>query len=301
VAKRLIERLAETVFKTPIIDVGVETKNYSHRLESRLKPINGGILPYPSVTHQLLVERELKDLKPFQPKGTGYRDALIWYSLLEYVKREHRDSVLITSNTNDFAAHKDNANSMHANLAADLEGTGLTTRLEIRRSLGQFIDDFVKPVLQKLDEFKLGLERGDPVDLKRYLGKHFTAVFEQLRSTRLQIRIPGVRLEEPIGVSSLGDPSVIQIDQVLELNAEEVYIEFHTVYEANIFGFLLRVDAYGLEEDSDVSVTDIDWNGHYAEVEATVNLEVRLGAIYDRDEKDIVSLEVKEAKSENEY
>ncbi len=97
------------------------------------------------------------------------------------------------------------------------------------------------------------------------------------------------------------EPSDLVIDDVLELDGREVYIEFHCVYEAEIFGFLFKTDAYSLSEDSDIYVTDMDWNDHYAEVGANVELEVRFGAIYDREENDVVSLEVKEARSEKEY
>jgi hypothetical protein len=295
-----IERLTEGQFKAPRIDVEAETKKYIPRLESRLRRANGRTLPYPSITHPQLVGKALKDLRPFQPKGTGYRDALIWYSLIEYLKKEPRDCILVTKNTNDFS-QKDEINSIHDHLAADLRTAGVAARLEIRRNLDEFTNDFVKPVLGKLDELRSELEKGKPIDLKKHLEENFSSVFAQLRRTRLRIKIPGVRLEEPIGVSSLGDPSDIAIDDVLELNPREVYIEFRANYEANIFGFVTHFDAFNLHEDSGVSVTDMDWNEQYAEVEATVSLEVRFAAIYDREENDVTSLETKEAKYEPEY
>jgi hypothetical protein len=300
-ARHSIERLTRVQFKTPSIDVAAETMKYLLRLDSRLKRVNGRTLAYPSAAHPELVERELNDLRPFQPKGTGYRDALIWYSLLEYLKKEPRDCILVTKNTNDFSAQKDEVKLIHGDLASDLKAAGVATSLEIRRNLDEFISDFVKPVLQKLGELKLELEKGKPVDLKQYLEGNFNSVFEQLNLKRLRISIPGVRLEEPVGVSTLGEPSEIRIDDVLELNASEVYIEFHADYEANVYGFVTHFDAFNLDEDSGVSVTDMDWSEHYAEVEASVNLEVRFSAIYDREENDVVSLEVKEARSEREY
>jgi hypothetical protein len=89
--------------------------------------------------------------------------------------------------------------------------------------------------------------------------------------------LPGVRrLEEPIGVSSMSEePSTLEIEDVLELNDQEVYMEFRAVYGAEIFGYLFKTDAFSLSEDSDVYITDIDWNEHYAEV--GVNLELRNG------------------------
>jgi hypothetical protein len=53
--------------------------------------------------------------------------------------------------------------------------------------------------------------------------------------------------------------------------------------------------AVGISEESDLYVTDIDWNEHYAGVGANLELVVSFEATYDREEQDIVSLEVKEA------
>jgi hypothetical protein len=56
-----------------------------------------------------------------------------------------------------------------------------------------------------------------------------------------------------------------------------------------------------LMDESDVYVVDMDWNDHYAKVGATLELKVSFGVIYDREDKEITSPEVKEAKWEKEY
>jgi hypothetical protein len=294
-----IARLTEAAVKLPEIDSAIQSERYNLRLDSRLSTLNARALPYPPTTHEAIVERQLKGLRPFHQKGTGYRDALIWYSLLEELKKESRDCVVITNNTVDFSLDKDDFETPHGDFQTDLDSSGIKAKVEIRRSLDEFIDDFVKPTLTKLEDFKLQLQSGKPVDLKLYLEDRFSQVFEGLRHAPLRIVVPNARrLEEPIGVSSMNEePSHIDIDDVLELNDHEIYLEFRAVYNADIFGFLFRTDAFGLGDGSDIYVTDIDRNNHYAEVGVNLELEVRFGAIYDRDEKEFVTLEVKEAKT----
>ena len=201
-----ISRLTEVSFKAPDFDVSAELEKYRLRLDSRFEKISVRILPYPPITHEAMVDRQLKDLMPFQPKGTGYRDALIWYSLLEELKKEDRDCVIVTNNTNDFSQHKDDSKTLHANFESDLNSSGIKAHVQVRRNLDEFINEFVKPTLKKLDEFKLELQKGQPVNLKEYLEEHFTEVFDGLQNVRLRLRTLGFRhLEEPIGVSSMSE------------------------------------------------------------------------------------------------
>lgn len=298
-----IMRLTEADFKAPALDSVAQSEKYDLRLTSRLSGLDAEDLPYPSTAHEAMVQRQLKGLRPFQQKGTGYRDALIWYSLMEELKKQNRDCVIITNNTADFSLDKDDLKTLHGDFQSDLDSCGIKSNVEIRRGLDEFITDFVKPALGKLEDFKAELEKGRPIDLKGYLQNNFSQVFEGLRHAHLRIRIPdALRLEEPIRVSSMNEePSSIEIDDVLELSDHEIYIEFHAVYNADVFGFLSRTDAFNLSEDSNIYVTDIGWSNQSAQVGIKLDLEVQFGGIYDRDEKDLVSLEVRAATSEMEY
>lgn len=54
------------------------------------------ILPWPIVSHQELVERATSRTPPFDQKGGGYRDALVWATVLELVKAGS-DVALVTA------------------------------------------------------------------------------------------------------------------------------------------------------------------------------------------------------------
>jgi PIN domain len=74
---------------------------YQPVLEGILKEAGATILPMPEVSHAELVERAVSRRQPFAPNGSGYRDALVWHSILELVKGSDDPVVLIS---NDRAA-----------------------------------------------------------------------------------------------------------------------------------------------------------------------------------------------------
>lgn len=76
-------------------------------------------------SHEDLVRRELEGRRPFKENGTGYRDALIWHGLLEWMRRIGRQEgepvLFVTGNVRDFAEKDEaGAHQLHPHLGADL-------------------------------------------------------------------------------------------------------------------------------------------------------------------------------------
>jgi hypothetical protein len=67
--------------------------------------------PYPDVSHAVLVERDLQRRLPFRASrarsSTGYRDVLIWLTVLDLAERYEDDEVLfVTNNSDDYTDTK---------------------------------------------------------------------------------------------------------------------------------------------------------------------------------------------------
>lgn len=105
----------------------------------------GRILPYPQVPHQCVVERDLKGRKPFKRNGSGYRDYLIWESVLDLVRAGSRDVALITNNHKDFGKGP----AVHPDLQADLVDPA---RVQLFPTLQAFNEEVVRPRMDKLNE-----------------------------------------------------------------------------------------------------------------------------------------------------
>ena len=102
-----------------LIDLRAERSAYEDWLRRRLAELQVSILPYPSITHQEITQRALARRKPFCGEGQkGYRDALIWETVLDAATDE--EVLFVCSNSRDFASAK-RPNELHADLKADLE------------------------------------------------------------------------------------------------------------------------------------------------------------------------------------
>jgi hypothetical protein len=111
-----------------IIDLDLEksTKEYHEYLIQKLNgdhPVSARFILCPTaihVDHHELVKRALSRRKPFSEKGSGYRDTLIWYGILQTLETYGEDDdqvAFISQNTSDFS----NGNGkLHPDLVQDL-------------------------------------------------------------------------------------------------------------------------------------------------------------------------------------
>lgn len=104
---------------------------------------------YGDITLEAVTERSLLETPPFKSKGRGFRDALIWYSLLEYLRANPEHKVaFITDNTQDFGV-----GSLKAELVAELAELGFQERVVYFQSLNEFLAEYSEPIAFINDEF----------------------------------------------------------------------------------------------------------------------------------------------------
>lgn len=117
-------------------------------------------VPHPGqeLLHSELLARALNRRKPFSEKGSGYRDALIWHSILwiaETYGVENDPIAFVTSNTRDFA---DSNNQLHPDLCADLVTRGFANNSVILfPDMRSFVDQQIIQQFVRLDKLKFEL------------------------------------------------------------------------------------------------------------------------------------------------
>lgn len=302
-ATQSLVRLIDGEYKITELDKPEEVTRYSKRFRSRLKALRVEVRRYPSISHPELVKRQVNHQRPFQARGTGYRDALIWHSMLELLKGSKDDCVLVTKNWTDFSASKESSAALHSDLQKDLDNSGIKSKVSISKDLDVFLDEHAKPTLKKLDDLKKDLENGKPLNLKRELKSRFNQIFEEINQNAKRLlklrRYDFRRLEEPIGIDWMDqEPMDVRIDDVLEFMNHHVYLEFAGEYDAEIFGYLQHVDAYGLRRDSALYVTFRDWKEDYVQVGATVTLLISFRAVLDLKKNEIVDFGIREVNTD---
>ncbi|HUW10243.1 MAG TPA: PIN domain-containing protein [Anaerolineae bacterium] len=119
----------------------------------------------PEVSHARLVEAELARRKPFDGSGRGYRDALIWCSVIE-IARSEPEVVFVTRNKNDFP--KGPGSEPHEDLLQWLRDDGAVSgRVRIFHSLEEFAKSDIIPDFPRAGD-KAALESGrfEKLDLR---------------------------------------------------------------------------------------------------------------------------------------
>lgn len=130
-----------------------DLRGYEDYLREKIAS-NGEVAPFPEVALQNLVERDLERRKPFKENGVGFRDTLIWETILNLATREGCEGIIfITKNTKDFS---DN-NALHPDLIRDLERIGVNPNIiRLFVSVEQFLKSMVIPALNDMSVTKIG-------------------------------------------------------------------------------------------------------------------------------------------------
>lgn len=112
--------------------------NFKSLLEDKCSNIK--YIPYDPIEQNIVVKRALKNIRPFQDEEKGYRDTLIWLSLLYYLSAHNiqtGDIYFITNNKDDFFDKK--KTTFHQHLLNDIEQAKLKCSIHPFDSLYGFI------------------------------------------------------------------------------------------------------------------------------------------------------------------
>lgn len=109
----------------------------------RRKCQNFEIIDYEGISHSEIVSKALKLKKPFSLEKKGYRDTLIWLSLLKYIKTiDYKGEVaFITKNNSDFFFKSKNKVELHPDLVEDIYKYEINIKITPYESLFSFINE----------------------------------------------------------------------------------------------------------------------------------------------------------------
>lgn len=214
-----ISRLAKTKLRKELEESGVAdlAATYAQALRRIVKSGGGELIPYPDVAHKEMAQRAMRRIRPFEENDKGYRDTLVWLSVLDLARA--RGPVQFISKDRVFC----DGDALHPDLRSELTNLGLPQdTVTLHRSLASFVDRQIKPVLEKLDSVADELRSGlfGDLDLKEDLAVAIEAI------------ALGLDLEDflPEGIQDgqiLAVPSVlaVQIDDVRRLPSNDIFVE----------------------------------------------------------------------------
>lgn len=122
-----LNRIIRKLNELPLMDVSGLSQptingSYANHLRMIVRVKGIDILPYPRIGHERVLRRLFKKKKPFGDKEKGYKDTLIWESILTICNRFDK-VIFITANFKDFAQPP--SDSLHPDLVEGLEALSL--------------------------------------------------------------------------------------------------------------------------------------------------------------------------------
>ena len=220
------------------------------------------IVEYEGVSQTLIAERAMLKIRPFRENEKGYRDTLIWISLLDYLKVNGiaGDVFFITGNTSDFMGA--NKGCFHDDLLQDIASKQLLCNLQLVTSLQEFLRGHVDSHEHALDRNKAENE------FSRYLEEN-AVQFLQHAESRLAY-VLSERLFSNVGIFANVSPVTAEVVEGLEdfyfvktedLGNNEVYVS--CLFELRIVELNFDMSAMEFENHRDLilssdSVYDAD-------------------------------------------
>jgi len=177
----------------PDLDVDALGTEYEQYLRSTFERIGAEIPSPPDITHLELVDRAIAQRKPFRESGTGYRDALIWETVVRYAAAS--DVTFVTDNHRDFAESNDDVSLVAPALRQDLTRIGKAhDRVLVCRNTAAAID-----YLFLRDEVLLETLRADPP----FSSLQFLAVLDPVIALRVVPELALPERAEVLGITGV--------------------------------------------------------------------------------------------------
>ena len=260
---------------------------------------HGGYPPegYPNVEHKIIVARALARKKPFKPDGReGYRDYLVWKTVLEIVKQYTEPIHFVSENPKDFADEKDKK-KLHPDLLEEMKQLQLdAAKLIYWSSLKDFIDEVVKPELQRAeDEEKLKqslLENAQFTDaISNYLDDHLKGVDVK----GYDIFVPGV---DPT-IEEFEEEFDKEITDISKVECEKILITMLCKYYGIITSKLSKLDADSLPQEYLENFSIAEISDKLFKVSTEVPIDVVLEIIYDARMRNVEAIEITDMSDSN--
>ena len=290
----LLDKMIEpNPFTEKIIEHEVE--NHRAYFMLQLKKLGIKIIPYPLIPHKELVKRDLARMKPFNVRGQGYRDALIWECVKNLCEKptvllNSPRIVFINKNQKDFGEKE----GLHQHLKIDLVSNGIDEDfIELINDIDLFDKKYIKPKQKALKNIL------DEINNKKYYKDiHFFNEIEKIalfdlfsRDYYRENKLFTDEFENPF-LTSYGEFS-IKTTGVRQISDEQILVEADVEVECEFDVFINQNTAILMIKDDLSSILDYDWNKRHKEVSITRPIKLKVSLIVNSKFKEILSTDTK--------
>jgi hypothetical protein len=199
-------------------------------------------MPYPSIDPREIALRSITEHRPFLRGDKGFRDYLLWISILAALPADDYNYILV-SNDNGFYA--ENSAQLHSDLEKELASLSLSGRVLARKSLLDVIDEFIKPRLKPDQIVEVAIKSGKISDFTDADDKVDILINEYLMTidipeewiTKYDYYATSFDVAEDVAMTDL--VSTLELDDKVLATSE---------WEASV---VIEVSAYGYQDESE--------------------------------------------------
>ncbi len=266
-------------------------EEYKTKLIKTIDSVKGLILRYPIITHEKLVRRALNRKKPFHKEGRGYRDALIWETVLEIAKADNKPVIFITANRKEYFGPE---SGLHLDLLSDLKELGIDEdKVKIYKDFSDFNQKYIIPRLQHLEDLRDQLSRSEHPDLnlsEAILDNQGELIYwPEISAKKLMFRW---EFESP-SMSAIHEVYNLKVNNVMKLYSGKLLIEFEADAECEYDFYVHKGDLEAIVRSDNAFVDDYNWNRHYASASASKETHISISLIYDEATKIVESIDMR--------
>ncbi len=150
------------------------------------------VIDYEGISQSEVVKRALTNRKPFTEGEKGYRDTLIWLSLLKHLKETNYsgDIAFISKNSSDFFVKRKSEFHLHSELLEDLKHHEIAANVIPYDSLFSFVKD-------NIDKDQHVVELGKIVDILEWEGCYYLSDISgsELSNVLLESRLSNIPVQ----------------------------------------------------------------------------------------------------------
>lgn len=286
---------------SPITQIPIDAKgfisNYRNELNNRIKQLGIGIIPYPNTGHKIMVARELGKKKPFKDSTKGYRDALIWDSVMEHTQKYSSNCgiIFLTANSKDFA-DKDKK-GLHTDLIADCISNGIPpTSIRLVTDIQNFIDNEIilrsTELKEKFNQLQQDGGLGD-IDFIQLIQDYISKdMLDNLISSNDFDSYPGYApgLYENPEISSIEKVSC-SFNTIREISSDTILIQSEVSVLVDLDCFIFRADLPLIDDSKFPTIIDYEWNDHYVLASDSATFKFQFNILTDTNFKNVKSIE----------
>lgn len=268
-----------------------ESKKYKQWLEGHLKTHRAEILPYPQNGHKEMVDRALCRKRPYKPNGAGYRDHLIWLTVVSDLISHKTKVAFVSSNTSDYAG--ESGSGLHSDFEADLASKNINpSDVVYYPSLDSLIEQHIRPKLKNLKELAVKINSGkfSTFNLMSWLEENLDEVLKEHECSGFDSAFDEVTFE---CIDSITSAEVASVD---EMSEDEVILDIAVRFTGTVHFFILASDYWSMadKESEEISIYDPDWNEKVMWAGLSTEMEAKISVTIDLESGDITSTDVSE-------